>query len=135
MAGAADPTYLAYMRQMGVEESTLNALLGHRVGALTRELGRGLPAYAEKRENAIRDTGFGFEDSGMYRSGTRLDKQAEVARGVDRERMDWEAGLRDQIGELYMLNAVDIAQLRRQLLEQGFDSTQATAIANASAGL
>ena len=120
---------------MGVEESTQNALLGHRVGALTRELARGLPAYAVQRERAVEDTGNTWEDRGMYRSGNRIKGQFDAASDVDRERMDFEARIRDQIAEQYIMTAVDVAEMRRQLMEAGLDGASATAIANAQAGL
>lgn len=135
MPGANDPSYLAYMRQMGVEEANLNILLGHRVGAFTRELGRGLPAYATMRERAITDQGNSWEDRGMFRSGGRQKAQADAALDVDRERADWEAGIRDQIAESYITTAMEVAELRRGLLEQGLSAAQANAIANAEAGL
>lgn len=133
--GANDPAYLAYMRQMGVEEADINTLTGFRVGALTRQLGRALPAYAERRETAVRDTGRAYEDRGMYSSGARHDAQAEAGRAIDRERLDFEAGIRDEIGEMYLTTAMDIASLRRQLMERGLDYAAADVIARAEAGL
>lgn len=133
--GANDPAYLAYMRQMGVDEANVNALTGWRVNSLTRQLGRALPAYAERREHAIRDTGIEHEGRGMYRSGARISGQAEAARAVDRQRMDYEAGIRDEIGELYLRTAMDVAEIRRNLVEQGLDYAAADVIARAEAGL
>jgi hypothetical protein len=133
--GANDPSYLAYMRQMGVDEANLNILTGHRVNSLTRQLGRALPVYAEKKEVAMRDTGSSFEDRGMFRSGGRMVAQADVGRAVDRERLDYEAGIRDQIMELYLTNGMDVAAIRRDLMEQGLSAAAANAIINAEAGL
>lgn len=133
--GANDPTYLAYMREMGIDEANVNILTGHRVNSLTRQLGRALPAYADKRKEAIRGAGYAAEDRGMFASGLRMRDQTEAARDVDRERLDFEAQIRDSIGEIYMTSAMDIAQLRRQLMEQGLSAAQANAIANAEAGI
>ena len=135
MPGANDPSYLAYMRGMGVEEGNINILAGTRADALQRQLNRGLPAYAEQREQAVEGAGDAAESRGMYRSGRRMTEQARVGRESDRARMDFETGIRDQMTELFLNNAMQIATIRRDFLERGYDYATANAIANAQAGL
>lgn len=135
MPGGNDPAYLAYMRQLGVDEGNIGLMTGFHADSLQRKLGRALPSYAEQRTNAIRGAGEEAEQRGMFRSGRRITNQAQAGRDVDRERMDFEAGIRDQIGELYLNAAMDVANLRRQFLEQGYDAATANALANANAGL
>jgi hypothetical protein len=133
--GANDPAFLAYLREFGIEESMINTMTGFQVGSLERELARALPAYAEQRANTIRDTGSEYEGRGFYRSGGRVNQQAENARDVDRQKMDYEAKIYDKIRELQLGAAMDIAALRRQLMERGLTYAQADAIARAEAGL
>lgn len=134
-SAAADPAYLAYLRAIGVQESELGNVAALRVNSLTRQLGRGLPGYAEQRERAVRQTGEGFEDRGVFRSGLRQVRQADAGREVDRARNDFEAGIRDQISGTYATSASDIAALRRQLAEQGMNSAQTVALNNANSGI
>lgn len=134
-SAAADPSYLAYLRGAGIEESELNNVLGTRVGALTRSIGRELPAYADKRAEAIESAGNAAESRGFYRSGQRMTDQFRAGRDVDRERMNFEATTRDQIAELYSTNALDVARIRRELIEKGITGAQDVAIANAQAGI
>lgn len=135
MPGANDPAFLAYLRQFGIDESMVNIMSAHNISKLERELGRALPMYAERRSNAIRDTGAGYESSGLFRSGSRIVGQAEAARGVDRERDEFQARIYDQIRDEVLQAMNQVAALRRELLEQGYDSVTATAIANAQAGI
>ena len=134
-SAAADPAYLAYLRSVGVQESELQNVAGLRVNSLVRQLGRGLPAYAEQRDTAVRQTGESFEDRGVFRSGMRQIRQADAGRAVDRDRNEFEAGIRDQISGTYATGASDIAALRRQLAEQGINSSQTVAINNAQSGI
>lgn len=133
--GAVDPAFLAYLRQFGIDESDINVLAGVQTGALERELARALPAYAEQRKDVIRDTGANYESRGFYRSGNRVDQQAENARDVDRDMQDYQARIYDQIREIQLNAAMDIAALRRQLMEQGLTYAQADALARAEMGL
>lgn len=134
-SAAADPAYLAYLRGAGVEEAEIQNVLGTRVGALVRQLGRELPAYADKRERAIEGAGIAAEGRGFFRSGARMTQQNRAGMDVDRERMNFEASIRDQIAELYGTSALDIARLRRDLAEQGITGAQNVTLANAEAGI
>jgi hypothetical protein len=130
-----DPTYQAYLRGMGVDQSEIQNILGTRVGALTRQLGRTLPAYADQKQQALKETGQGYESRGFYRSGNRMDEQARVGREQDRTALDFEAGIRDQIAELYGVSAMDLARLQREQTEQAMAAQQAATIAAAQAGI
>ena len=134
-SASADPAYLAYLRGAGVEEAELQNVLGTRVGALTRQLGRELPAYADKRERAVEGAGNAAESRGFFRSGARMQDQARAGIDVDRERMNFEASIRDEIADLYGTGALDIARLRRDLAEQGITGAQNVTLANAAAGI
>ena len=134
-SASADPAYLAYLRGAGVEEGALNNVLGTRVSALVRQLGRELPAYADKRERAVEGAGNAAESRGFYRSGQRMTDQFRAGNDVDRERNNFEAGIRDQIAEMYGVNALDIARIRQGLAEQGITGAQNVTLANANAGI
>lgn len=134
-SAAADPAYLAYLRGAGVEEAELNNVLGTRVGALTRSIGRALPAYADKRAEAIEGAGNAAESRGFFRSGQRMTNQFRAGRDVDRERMNFEAETRDKMADLYGTNALDIARIRREMIERGITGAQDVAITNAEAGI
>lgn len=134
-SASADPAYLAYLRGSGVEEAALQNVLGTRIGALTRQLGRELPAYADKRDQAVENAGLAAESRGFFRSGQRMTDQARAGLAVDRERNNFEANIRDQMAELYGTNAMDIARLRQQLAEQGITGAQNVTLANANAGI
>lgn len=130
-----DPGYSAYLRGMGVEESEIQNILGTRVGALTRQLGRQLPAYAAQKEQSLKEVGQNYEGRGFYRSGSRIGEQNRVGLEADRQRNDFEAGIRDQIAELYGTSAMDLGRLRRQQAEEAIAAQQNAAIANANAGI
>lgn len=134
-SASADPAYLAYLRSVGVEEADLQNVAAQRVSALTRQLARGLPGYAQQRTDAIAGVGHQFEDRGVFRSGNRQIKQADAAREIDRSRNEFEVGLRDQIAGTYLNTAADIARLRRGLAEQNINSAQNVALANANSGI
>ena len=134
-SASADPAYLAYLRGAGVEEGALNNVLGTRVSALVRQLGRELPAYADKRERAVEGAGNASESRGFFRSGQRMTDQARAGYDVDRERNNFESGIRDQIAEMYGVNALDIARIRQGLAEQGITGAQNVTLANANAGI
>lgn len=134
-SASADPSYLAYLRGVGVEEAGINNVLATRVGALTRQLGRALPAYADKQTRMVENAGNAAESRGMFRSSGRMRDQYRAAADVDRERQDYEAQIRDQIAELYANNALNIARIRQGLTEQGFTGAQNVDIGNAKAGL
>ena len=87
------------------------------------------------REKAVDQAGSSWEDRGLYQSGGRMSDQAEAGQDVDRQRMDFEAGIRDQVSEQYLTTALDVARLRRELTEKGMSAAQANAIASAQAGL
>lgn len=132
---ATDPAYLAFLRQMGVDESQINSTAAYRVGALNRQIDRQAPQWDQQSKLAGEGVDNDYESRGMLNSGKRFIKRAEATTDVDRQRLDWEAGIRDQIGEQYITSAQDIADLRRQAAEQAIAAAQATAIANANAGI
>jgi len=134
-SASADPAYLAYLRGAGVEESALNNVLGTRVSSLVRQLGRELPAYADKRERAVEGAGNAAESRGFFRSGQRMTDQFRAGYDVDRERNNFEAGIRDQIAELYGVNALDIARIRQGLTEEGINGAQQVTLNNAQGGI
>lgn len=117
-----------------MDEADLNTVLGNRVGAIVRGIGRQLPAYAEQRVRAVEGAGNAAESRGMFRSGARMQDQARAGMDVDRERMNYEAEQRDKLGELYSTHAMDVARLRRELAEQGITGAQNVTLANAQAG-
>jgi hypothetical protein len=133
--GANDPAFLAYLRQFGVDEAMVNLMAGHNISSLERELGRALPAFAEQRADAIEGVGSNFEGRGFFRSGSRITGQADAGRKVDREREDFQAKIYDAIRSELLAAASEIASLRRELMERGFDAAMADAIARAQAGL
>ena len=100
-----------------------------------RQLGRELPAYADKRERAVEGAGNASESRGFFRSGQRMTDQARAGYDVDRERNNFESGIRDQIAEMYGVNALDIARIRQGLAEQGITGAQNVTLANANAGI
>lgn len=61
--------------------------------------------------------------------------QFRAGRDVDRERMNFEAEIMDNLSDLYSTNALDIARLRRGLAEEGITGAQNVTIANAEAGI
>ena len=134
-SASADPAYLAYLRSVGVEEADLQNVAAQRVSALTRQLARGLPGYAQQKTDAIQGVGNQFEDRGIFRGGMRQVKQADAGREVDRARNEFELGIRDNIAGTYTNTALDIARLRRGLAEQNINSAQNVALANASSGI
>jgi len=134
-SASADPAYLAYLRSVGVEDADLQNVAAQRVSALTRQLARGLPGYAQQKQDAVTSVGNEFEDRGVFRSGMRQVKQADAGRAVDTARNEFEAGLRDQIAGTYTNTAADIARLRRGLAEQNINSAQNVALANANSGI
>ena len=118
-----------------MEEGELNNVMANRVSSIVRGIGRALPAYADKRAEAIEGAGRAAENRGFFRSGARMRDQFRAGRDVDRERMNFEAQARDQITDLYATNAMDIARLRRELAEQGITGAQNVTLANAEAGI
>ena len=134
-SASADPAYLAYLRSVGVEESALQNVANQRVSALTRQMARQLPVYAQQRQDAVQGVGNAYEDRGMFRGGQRITDQAKAGREVDRQQLEYTTGVQDQLGGIYLSTAADIAARRRALAEQGINSAQTVALNNANSGI
>lgn len=115
---AVDPSFLAFLRSQGIEESDIQGEIARRTSQITRGLERRQPVYADQMERGLEQDAHSFEDRGLYRSGARLVAQQRTATDIDRARLEDESGVRDQIANLEQSGAAQVAALRRQTAEQ-----------------
>lgn len=126
---AEDPTFLAYMRGLGVEEGEAGAELNYRLGQLQGRLRRRLPAYQDEANEGAEKIGLEYEDRGFGMSGARLVSQARHRRDVSRDALEYEAGIREQMSDLSWDAARSVAKGRRGLAEEELEARQRMAVA------
>lgn len=130
-----DPSFQAFMRAQGVEESEIVGEVARRTSAATRGLARRDPVYEERTVEQGEEIAEDFESRGMFRSGMRLQGQARSARGIMRSRLEDHAGVRDGIADSEQAAARSIAGLRRGAAEADLDARQRVSIDAAEAGI
>ena len=81
-----DPTYAAYLNQIGVSIGQVEDELKLRQELFNEDQKRRTETYQRATDQAIEGVQTDFENRGFYRSGTRLNKQAETS-----ERIGYEA--------------------------------------------
>lgn len=119
---AADPTYLAYLRSLGLEESEAVGEAERRVSSLTRGLTRRRAASQVAEGRAQESTSEDFEGRGLLRSGARLVAQQRLGEDFMRGRLEDELGTREGVADAYGGLARDVAGLRRRRAESELDA-------------
>lgn len=77
--GLTDPTYLAYLRAMGLEEEVARANAARQTSAVQRQLQTATPEIARLGIINRARIGDSFESRGVFQSGMRKQRQAEGA--------------------------------------------------------
>lgn len=129
---AQDPSYLAFMRGAGYSEAEVLAELARKQGALSRQLERAAPRFADELRQAGTQVEQDFTNRGLYRSGARMTDQVDAENAARRNELDFRAGIADQRGDLISGATRDIADLRRQAADRALDSRQSAALAAAN---
>jgi hypothetical protein len=119
---AADPTYLAYLRTLGLDESEAMGEVERRVSSLTRGLTRRQPVYADREERTQESIGEDYENRGLFQSGARLVAQQRAATDISRDRLEDQAQTADQIAGEYGGLARQVAGIRRSAAERELDT-------------
>ena len=72
-----DPTYAAYLASVGVSRDRINDELDLRDDLYNQDSLRRSETYGRAAERAVGGTQMDFENRGLYRSGTRIAKEAD----------------------------------------------------------
>lgn len=130
-----DPTFNAYMRGIGVNESNLSAEIALRNNRLTQQSQQQAPVFAEQLENGTRQIGGNFEDRGSFNSGRRMYDQTQFGADVARNKNMFDTGIQSQRDDLQMQLASQIASNRQGQAEQSINAQRNVALSKASAGM
>lgn len=120
-----DPSYLTYLRSIGLREEDARATAARQISRVQRDVAGAVPDIQEQGVEARRGIGDGFEARGVFRSGERLRDQALQQRdetkriaGVYQQGADSESDLNFQRDQT-------ISALSRERAERAAD-TQAS---------
>lgn len=130
-----DPVFLAYLRSQGMSESDVAGELAIRTSSLSRQLARQLPAYDDQAQRSQEGISNSYEDRGMFRSGARLVAQQRQATDDDRAKLNFTAGVTDQLSGATLSTAADVARIRRGTAEEELAARGRVAEAGATAGV
>lgn len=130
---AQDPTYLAFMRGAGYSEAEVLAELARKQGALTRQVDRARPRFADELRQTETNVKDDFQSRGLYGSGSRMVHQVDAGNVVRRNEQDFLSGIGDQRGDLIADSMKQIAAGRRDAADMALTSRQTAAINAANA--
>lgn len=129
---AEDPTFLAFLRSMGAEESDLRGEVDYRTSQLRRAARRRLPHFQAELEAGQEGIAGAYEDRGFLNSGARHVAQTRQRQDVMRNQGDFLAETGDRISDLNYSAARGIAKLRRDEVESAYGARERLALANFS---
>lgn len=112
--GLQDPTYLAYLRAMGLEEDVARQNAARQTGQIQRQVQSVTPEIARLGLISRGRIGDSFEARGVYRSGQRKVRQAENAAGEGYRVGQLYGQATDRIGNVQGTLQQSIADLARQ---------------------
>ena len=116
--GAQDPTYLQYLRALGLQEETARAVALRNMAAIGRQVQTATPEIARLGIIQRRQIGDNFEARGVFRSGTRQKRQAEQAAGEAYRVGSIQGQAADKMGEVQSNLDTTLSDLARQRAER-----------------
>lgn len=118
-----DPTFLAYMRGQGIDESDARGATAQRISALQRALNLRLAGYGPEEQQGLQKVSGDYEDRGLFRSGQRLVDQQNVANDIEGRKLGDIASTNDQIAQSQQDLASQIARMRRGTADAALESS------------
>ena len=106
-----DPALAAYTRASGWDEASLLAGIAYRAERMKQDQGIELDRVKEHYIRANRDVQQGYEDRGMFQSGTRRQAQNETLLDSRRDAMDIVRGTTNGIADLYHAGGWDLSSI------------------------
>ncbi len=130
-----DPTYLAYLRELGANEADARAEAGSVITRLRGRITDMQPIYADRMRLGLEGISENFEGRGLLRSGRRLTEQNQFQTDLTREKAAAEQSINDQIGATSADLARTVARGRRARAEAELDARDRVARENAALGM
>lgn len=95
-----DPAYAAFLQQQGISLGQIDDEIALRQELFNEDALRRSEAYQRATEQAVRGVGTDFENRGLFRSGTRLQRQGETRQqlGYQQEQEQYDAQRRLESG-------------------------------------
>lgn len=118
----ADPQYQAYLRYAGLEEDRLRDEMQYRTDQFNETINRRAAGFQEEKRLGQRDIGISAEDRGLFQSGMRMRDQSDFTNDVDRRRLEFEQGQRNDLDELLRRNQAEIEGLQLERSERELET-------------
>ncbi len=130
-----DPSYLAFMRELGASEADAQAEAASAIARLRGRISDLRPAYDERLKRGMQGIGEDFENRGLLRSGRRLEDQTNFQADTEGDYLAQKNAIGDQIGGIQTDLARQIAGGRRARAEAEAAARDRVARENASLGM
>jgi hypothetical protein len=120
-----NPSYLAFLRSMGMNESQVKAQVARQQGALQAQLEAQRPVWAQTLTQGLEGVMNNAAGRGTVRSSNRLMNQALTTQGVNRQQAAYEGNIANQQQSLSDQLQSTLLNLQRQKAEQAAQAQQA----------
>lgn len=118
----ADPQYQAYLRMAGLDEARLRDEIQFRTDQFHETINRRAAGFEEEKRLGNRGIGLEAEDRGLFQSGMRMRDQSDYTNDVDRRRLEFEAGQRNDLDDLLRRNQAEIEGLQLERSERELEA-------------
>jgi hypothetical protein len=118
------PSYLAYLRSIGLREEDARATAARQQERVLRDVAAAVPDIQERGIETRRGIGEGFETRGVFRSGERLRKQALQQRDETKQIAGVYQQGADTVSDLNFERDQTISALSRERAERAAQTTE-----------
>lgn len=116
--GATNPSYLAYLRALGMQEETARSVALRNIAAINRQVQMQTPEIARLGQITRARIGDSFEARGVFRSGMRQQRQAEQGASELYRVGSLQGNAADKIGQVQSNLDTTVSDLARQRAER-----------------
>lgn len=130
-----DPSYLAFVRQLGVDEAQSQAEVAKRIGRINGSIEDSAPAFQDSVKKGLQNIGQNYADRGMYGAGKQVTDQNDFEINANRDHLGQINALKQQVGDMSSDLTAKIAQGRRQKAEEQMTARDRQVRENAQYGI
>lgn len=112
-----DPSYLAFLRGMGFNQSQIQSQTAKQKAGLQSQLEAQKPYWAQQITQGVRGVLNNAAGRGTVRGSNRIAGQNQATQNVNKAQADYETGVANQQGALDDNAATQLAQLQQQQAE------------------
>lgn len=113
-----DLSYNSFLRGYGLDQQQIQADAARRKAGLQSQIDAQRPVWADRLTEGLKNVGDSAENAGLFRSGQRLQGQAQYQRDQGRQQADFEGGLYGQQQDSAANAQLQLMDLARQRAEQ-----------------